>query len=150
MSKPRILNPVILLRTAVVLMFIHFAGHTVGMFGSPSHGSEEVAVLDTMKTHHFDMMGSSRSYWDFLEGFGFDASLNMLLQSVLLWFLAGLAKQDPAAARPFVGLLALVWLATIFLYLRYFFAAPIVFAIVMAVVLSAAWLSTKSPSSNLT
>lgn len=138
------MKPVILLRTASVLMFVHFAGHTLGMMSGPSHGAEEIAVIDTMRSHFFDTMGSNRSYWDFLRGFGFDASINMLLQAILFWFLARLARTDQATTRPFIALFAIGWLVTAVLYIRYFFLAAIVFAIVMVIVLAAAWATTNA------
>jgi hypothetical protein len=124
-------------------MLVHFVGHTIGMVQGPSHGAEEVAVIEAMKAHHFNMMGSSRSYWDFFLGFGFDASLNMLLQAVLLWLLAGVARTDTAMARPFIAAFALAWAAGVPLCIRYFFAAPIVFGIVMVAVLVAAWATAR-------
>jgi hypothetical protein len=134
------LKPVILLRIAAVLMFIHLAGHTMGMLQGPSHGAAESAVIDAMKSRHFDVMGSSRSYWDFFLGFGYDASLNMLMQTVLLWLLANMAKTDPVRTRPFTALLTLTWIGSVALDVRYFFAAPLVFAIVLTVVLALAWI----------
>jgi hypothetical protein len=44
------------LRIAAVLSLINCAGHTGGLFSSPRHGAEEVAVLETMKAHQFDFM----------------------------------------------------------------------------------------------
>ncbi len=55
------MKPSILLRIASVLAVIHFAGHTFsGMLRAPSQGSEETALLEAMKSHHFDFMGSMR------------------------------------------------------------------------------------------
>jgi hypothetical protein len=136
-------KPVILLRAAAVLMFVHFAGHTIGMLQGPSHGPEEVVVIEAMKTHHFDVMGSSRSYWDFFLGFGFGASIDMLLQTVLLWLLSSLARKDAASARPFIAVFVLVWIANVALCARYFFIAPLAFAILMELILIAAWMCTR-------
>jgi hypothetical protein len=122
-------------------MFLHFAGHSLGMLRGPSHGAEEIAVLDTMRNHHFDTMGSSRSYMDFFLGFGWDASINMFVQGVLLWLLATTAKTRPAEARPFIALFTIAWVASVFLYLKFFFVAPVVFAILMAIVLGSAWVA---------
>ena len=91
-----------------------------------------------MKSYGFDAMVSMRSYWDFFLGVGYDASLSLLLQAVLLWLLAGTAKKDPVAARPFIGVFACVWAATVFLYVKYFFVAPVVLAVLMVMVLGAA------------
>ena len=134
----------ILLQVAAGLMVLHFVGHTIGMLQSPSHGAEEAAVIQSMKSHEFNVMGSMRSYWDFFVGFGYDACLNMILQAVLLWFLAGLARRDAPAARPFIAILAGGWVAAFVLYLKYFFLAPTIFAVLMAVVLILAWASSRA------
>lgn len=143
-----LLKTVILLRIAAVLMFVHFAGHTIGMFQGPSHGEEEAAVLETMANHHFDVWGSNRSYLDFLRGFGFDASLNMLTQALLFWLLAGVAKNSLSTARPFIALFTLFWVAAFFLYMKYFFVAATVFAILMVIVLAAAWIGASNSARN--
>jgi hypothetical protein len=135
--------PVILLRIAAALMLLHFVGHTLGMLQPPSHGPEEVAVIDSMKSHRFNMMGSMRTYWDFFLGFGYDASLNMILQAGLLWLLSRLARRDLAATRPFIAILVLAWIGAFLLYLKYFFIAPIIFAALMMAVLGIAWASAK-------
>ena len=131
------------LRIAAVLMLIHAVGHTFGMLSGPSHGSEEIAVIEMMRNHQFDMMGTSRSYWDFFLGFGYDATINMLLQTALLWVLSRVAKTDPAMTRPFVAILTVVWIASTALYIRYLFIAPVSFAVLMVVVLAAAWITAK-------
>jgi hypothetical protein len=38
-----------------------------------------------MKSHHFDAMGFSRTYWDFYYGFGLVISGYLLVQAVMLW-----------------------------------------------------------------
>ena len=53
------------LRIASVLTMIHCILHTIGgVLSSPKHGSEELAVVETMKAHTFNVMGSMRSYWN--------------------------------------------------------------------------------------
>jgi len=137
-------SPTTLLRIAAILTLLHFAGHTLGgVFGAPTHGSEELAVLDTMKAHHFDFMGSSRAYWDFYFGFGLFTSINLLLQSVLFWQLAALAKNDAARVRPIVFVFFCGYVAFALLSWRYFFAAPLVGEIAIAVCLGSAVLAAR-------
>ena len=51
------MKPVLLLRIASVLSLIHCALHTVGgVFGRPRHGAEEIAVIETMKSHRFALL----------------------------------------------------------------------------------------------
>jgi hypothetical protein len=52
---------------AAVLSLLHCIGHTIGgVFGvdAPS-GTKEGAVVEAMKSNQFDVMGATRSYWDF-------------------------------------------------------------------------------------
>lgn len=59
-------TPTLFLRIASILTVVHCVLHTFGgVLGSPKHGAEEIAVIETMKSHPFDVMGSVRSYWDF-------------------------------------------------------------------------------------
>ena len=108
------MKPQLLLRIAAVLTLIHAVLHTVGgLLGEPSHGPEERAVIAAMKASVFDFMGSPRTYWDFYFGFGLFLSVGLVLQAVLLWQLAALAKSDPAKARPFMISLFLAFVAAI-------------------------------------
>ena len=93
------------LRIASVLSLMNCMLHTVGgVFGSPQHGAEEIAVIETMKSHRFDVMGSMRSYWDFLFGYGLFGTIGLLVQAILFWQLASFAKTNPAWTRPIVAL----------------------------------------------
>ncbi len=143
------MTPTILLRIAAILTLLHFAGHTLGgVFGAPTHGSEELAVLDAMKSHRFDFMGSARAYWDFYFGFALFTSVNLLLQSVLFWQLATLAKTDAARVRPMVALFFCGYVAFALLSWRYFFAAPLVGEIAIAACLGLATAAARPTSAG--
>lgn len=133
-----------MLRIAAVLTFIHAVLHTVGgLFSPPEHGSDEVNVLNTMKSFQFDFMGSMRSYWDFYIGFGLNVTLFLLLEAVLLWQLASLAKSDPAKARPFMLTLFFAFVAMMILSWRYFFVAPLVVEGVIAILIGLAYVWSR-------
>lgn len=138
------MRDVVLLRAASVLTFIHAVLHTVGgLLKPPAHGAQEIAVLDAMKNHAFDFMGSTRSYWDFYLGFGLFVSLGLVVQAVLLWQLAPLARKAPQVARPllvtllasFAGMMVLAW--------RYFFVAPLATEAIIAVLIAVACVRTR-------
>lgn len=58
-----LLRPSIFLRIASVLTLIHCAAHTIrGVLSGPTHGAEEIAVIETMKSHAFNFGGFQRSY----------------------------------------------------------------------------------------
>lgn len=136
-----------LLRTASVLTLIHAVLHTVGgLFSPPEHGPDEINVLNTMKAFQFDFMGSMRSYWDFYFGFGLIVTLFLLLDAVLLWQLASLAKSDAEKARPFMLTLLGAFAAMMVLSWLYFFIAPLVVEGIIAVLIGAAYALTLRPS----
>ena len=97
------MNATLFLRIASVLSLIQCVLHTVGgVFGSPKHGAEEVAVIETMKSHRFDFMGSMRSYWDFVFGYGLFVTIDLIVQTILFWQLAVRQVEsglDPANCR---------------------------------------------------
>jgi len=129
-----------LLRFAAILSFLYFLGHSAGMPWTPSIGAGPEVVVRGMRSVRFDVFGSSRTYWDFYQGFGLTLSVLQLLESVVLWLLAGLAAEAPAQVRPFVLAFLIANLAQLVLVFRYFFLPPIVFCVVIAVCLGlAAW-----------
>lgn len=129
-----------LLRIAAILSFLYFLGHSAGMPWTPSTGGESEAVVGGMRSFRFDVFGSSRTYWDFYQGFGLTVSVLQLLGSVLLWLLGGLAADAPAQVRPFVLAFLAASVAQLVLVLRYFFLPPIVFCVAITVCLGlAAW-----------
>ena len=135
------MRPTLFLRIAAVLSLINGVGHTIGVFSSPKHGAEEIAVLETMKSHHFDVMGSVRSYWDFLFGYGLFITIGLLVQAILFWQLAGLAKTNPAWTRPIVALFFLNCIGVAIVSWKYFFIGPTVAQLLIAGCLGAAFVT---------
>src|SRR4051812_42518805 len=88
-----------LLRAASVVMLLFAVGHTLGAPDSWSPPGE-TEVLRAMRSFHFVILGSSRSYWDLYFGFGLFGGVCQFLQAVLLWQMATIAKTDPGKVRP--------------------------------------------------
>ena len=121
------MKPPVLLRLAAVFVAVFALGHTVGMLNAgEAQGIAEAAVLAAMKAYHFDMMGTSRTYWEFFLGANWFMSASALLLVVLLWQAAGLARRHGASVRPLVVTLALGCAAYAVLSAVFFFAAPVV------------------------
>ena len=137
------------LRIAAVLSLINCAGHTGGLFSSRRHGAEEVAVLETMKAHHFDVMGSVRSYWGFLFGYGLSVTITLLVQAILFWQLAALAKRNPVATRPIVALFFFSCIGVAIVSWKYFFIGPAVTQLLIAACLGVAFVKAGVPRSAL-
>lgn len=58
-----------LLRVASGLQLMFAVAHAFGHSTVPSRGGEENAVVEKMKAFTFDVMGSTRSHWEFYEGY---------------------------------------------------------------------------------
>jgi hypothetical protein len=139
------LTPSMFLRIASVLTFLHCIGHTIGgVVGvdAPA-GTAEGAVVEVMKSKHFEVMGASRSYWDFFFGFGLIITVTLLIQSVLFWQLAGLAKIDAARIRPIIAGLFFANIAYGILAWRFFFAPPLIGSVLTAIALGLAYLKAR-------
>lgn len=134
------LRPHILLRAASILALLHALLNTfAGLLSGTSDNRAEVAVLNAMKALRFDAMGSSRTYWDFYFGFGLFLTVSMALISALLWQFASLAKTESAIARPLVGSLCAAFIAFAILSGLYFFIAPLVLEVFIAIILGLAF-----------
>jgi len=131
------------LRVASVISLLFAAGHTLGgrKDWSPIGASE---VLTAMGTFRLEFQGVSRTYLDFYRGFGYTISVTQLLQAVLLWQLAAIAKRDPLLVRPMIAAFALATLACACLAWRFIFPVPAVFAAVLAACLAVAFFLARA------
>src|SRR5260221_318879 len=73
------------LRIATIVALLQFVAHTsLVVFSSPKHGPEEVSVIQAMKSHRFNFLGSQRSYWDSYFGYALEAAFICLIEAVRL------------------------------------------------------------------
>lgn len=128
----------LLLRIASVISLLFTAGHSLGGLRKWSPMGEN-EVLQAMTTVRFETMGANRSYLDFFMGFGWSISVSMLMQTVLLWQMASLARTDPAHVRPMIGVVALATLASGVIAWRFIFPLPALFSGVLFIALVAAY-----------
>jgi hypothetical protein len=136
----------VLYRIAAVLLLLFAAGHTFGFRqNNPEWGAG--AVLELMRSVHFDAQGFTRTYWDFFSAFGLFFSVFLLFSAVLAWLLGGFPAETLARVRGIAWALAGCFVAITALSWRFAFTTPIVFSILITVCLiAAAWLSTKPRS----
>jgi hypothetical protein len=138
------MKPTILLRIASALTLVFCAGHTYRALDPLSRSPEEAAVFMAMQAYPFNIMGFRRTHWDFYRGFSLLFSAALLLLAVLLWQIGGLAKSDPARARPLIASLFLGYLAFTILCGMYFFTAPAVLSAVVAICLALACVAPRA------
>jgi hypothetical protein len=137
------MRTVLFLRIASVLTLVHAALHTIGgVFGGAAPGVQET-VVTAMKVNQFPVMGITRSYWDFYMGLGLGATVFMTMEAIVLWQLGSLAKTEALRLRPIVTTLLVGWLAMAANSFRYFFAAPAIFEVLIALCLGLAIASAR-------
>ena len=118
------MKPSILLRIASVLTLVFCAANTYRALDPMSRGAEEAAVFMAMQAYPFNIMGFRRTHWEFYRGFSLLFSAALLLLAVLLWQIGGIARSDPARARPLIATLFLGYFGFTILCGMYFFTAP--------------------------
>jgi len=134
------------LRIASVLAIIHAILHTIGgVLSKPKNSAPEIAVIEAMKSRSFNVMGSMRTYWDFFYGYGWLLGLALLVEGILFWQLATIAKTNAAPIRPIIMLFCLNFVVTTVIAWKYFFIAPAVTEILIAAFLAAAYF-TAAPA----
>lgn len=126
------------LRIASIISLIFTLGHTAGGLRkwSPMGDND---VLRAMTSVRFDTMGANRSYLDFFTGFGWSISVAMVMQTVLLWQMASLARTNPASVRPMIAAIALATAASGVIAWRFIIPVPALFSIALLIPLAAAY-----------
>jgi hypothetical protein len=138
-TESMVMTATMFLRIASIISLVFTIGHTLGgrKQWSPMGDNE---VLKAMSTVRFDAMGANRSYLDFFMGFGWSISVAMLLQTVLLWQLASLARTDPARLRPMIAAFAVATVASGIVAWRFIFPVPALFSVALLIPLVAAYI----------
>ena len=137
------MKPVLFLRIASVLTFIHAALHTIGgVFGKVTSGPATVAV-QAMKANQFLVMGHMRSYWEFYRGMGLGISIALTAESLVFWLLGSLARRDPVGLRPILAVFMVAYLVFALNSYVYFFGAPVVVEVMIAACLGMAILTAQ-------
>src|SRR5437868_12856265 len=133
-------------RIAAVLLLLFAVGHTLGFRQSdPKWGVD--ALLDSMRSIHFDVQGFNRSYWDLFTAAGFSVGVLYLFAAILAWQLGGLPAATLALMRGTAWAFAFCFAIITVVSCRYLFIMPIVFSLVITLFLiAAAWLSARQAS----
>jgi hypothetical protein len=137
------MRTVLFLRIASVLTLIHAVLHTIGgVFGGPDPGVQQATVA-VMKANTFPVMGVTRSYGDFYMGLGLVVSVFLTVEAVVFWQLGSLAKTDALRLRPVLATFLVGYLGAAVVSWRYFFAAPVITEILIALCLGLAIASAR-------
>jgi len=133
-----------LYRIASVLLVLFAVGHTFGFRQSdPTWGVD--ALLQSMRSIHFNVQGFSRTYWDFFVAAGLSVGVFYLFAAILAWQLGGLPAQALALMRGTRWTFALCFFVITVVSGSRLFTIPIVFSLVItACLIAAAWLAGKA------
>jgi len=133
------------LRIASGLTMFLALGHTAGaVLAGPSHGPEEVALREAMRTYRVTEMGMERNYWDFYIGSGWTITALIVASAVVMWLLAPLARHATGDAKRIAGVFAAGYGAITVISLLYFVTAPIVVSAAITACLAAAAFGTTA------
>lgn len=137
------MKPSVIYRVTAALLLLFAVAHTLGFSQSdPRWGVE--ALLTSMRSTHFDVAGSSRTYWELFLAAGYSVGVFYLFSAVLAWQLGGLGRETLARLRAVSWAFALCFAAITIVSWRYLFIVPVIFsAVVTACLLAAAWLAAK-------
>jgi len=140
------MKPTVFLRIASVLTLIHSALHTIGgVFGKAKGGAAQ-AALSAMQSNQFPVMGLTRSYADFYRGLGLAVTIFLAAEAIVFWQLGSLAKDDALRLRPILVTFLIAYLALAINSYLYFFFAPVVVEILIALCLGLAIVNAKRSS----
>ena len=130
----------VLYRVAAILILLFDLGHSVGCpWSDPKWGVDTSAMRSTQ----FQILGFTRTYWDFYVGFGLCISVFLLLAAVLAWQLGSLPRETFPLLRVTAWVLSLTFVALTVLNWMHFFTIPIVFSGLIAVFLISATALSK-------
>jgi hypothetical protein len=137
------MNASLWLRVASAISLFFAAGHTLGGLKSSWSPIGETDVLAAMRTFRFDVAGANRSYLEFYRGFGFILSVYLVMQAVLLWQLASVAKADRIQAQPLIWTIFIGSIATGALTWKFLFPIPVYFGAVVTASLGLALIASR-------
>jgi hypothetical protein len=127
------------LRIAAGLTIVQLVGHIFGaVLAGPTHGPEEVALREAMRSYRVTGMGIERSYWDFYFGFGWVITAFLATVAAVIWYTARIAQDAPTLARPLIASLVIGYAAVTFTCMLFFITAPILIAAAITACLAAA------------
>jgi len=134
-------NPKPLLRVSSILSLVAGFGHTfLFLTYKPSHGPQEIAVVDAMKSASFHFgWPASHSYWELYFGYGLFVAISCFVEAGVLWQLANLAGRDSSSVKGMAAIFFLGEAGYAVLMFKFFFLIPIVVHTALAILLATAF-----------
>ena len=126
-----------LFKTGAIWLVIMGMVHSISLFQklAPANDTEK-QLLGLMSNYRFDLLGSSRSMADLLQGF----SAAFMLAALGIGALNLVLARERAGVLKRVALINAIWLAAMMANsLRYFFVVPTSFLAIGLVIFALAW-----------
>ncbi|MGH7923773.1 MAG: LIC_13387 family protein [Candidatus Binatus sp.] len=137
------MKPWIWLRLAAVLQGIGSVLHTIATTVRPNHGPAEEALFAAMQSFHFQIMGATRSHWDFYRGYELSITVVFGIIAVLIWQLGTLSRAEPRQAMPLIVTMLIAQILLDVVSWEYFFAGPGTMSVLIAACLAASLLGLR-------
>jgi hypothetical protein len=132
-------------RISAVILLLFAVGHTVGFLTFKPPTEQGLAVREAMTNVHFQVDGKIFSYGGFYRGFGLSATISMLFEGFICWFLGGLARRHPREVVAIGWALIVQQVAGMALSLMYFGIPPIILSALLTIcIVIATLLAAKS------
>jgi hypothetical protein len=131
------------LRIGAVLQAVGTVLHTIATSDPPSRRPGGEAVFGAMQSFHFQIMGVSRSHWDFYRGYELSITVAFGVLAVLIWQLGNLSRSQPRQAIPLILTILVAEILLSAIGWEYFFAGPGGMSILIAACLVAALLGLR-------
>jgi hypothetical protein len=110
-------------RIAAVLLLLFAVAHTLGFSQSDPTWKVD-ALLGSMRSIHFDVLGFSRTYWDFFVAAGYSVGVFYLFAAILAWQLGGVPAATLASMRAATWAFAVAFAAIAVVSWRHLFIVP--------------------------
>lgn len=142
------MRPTVFLRIASVLTLIHSVLHTIGgVYSQPAPGAA-ATVAAVMRDTPFPAFGTMHTYAEFYRGFGIGITIFLTVEGVVFWLLGSLAKIQATRLRPILAVFLIGYLAFSVNSYVYFFSAPVIFEVLIAMCMGLA-IATSGPSPSM-
>lgn len=132
-------------RIVAALILLFALGHTLGFNKvDPSWGVG--APLAALREIRFTAQGTpDRTYWGFYLGFGYFCSVLLLFAACVAWQLSRLPNETLRRLQFISWAFAMVFVVDAFLAWRFFFTAPMIFTMLIALgSIAGAWRARAS------
>ena len=132
------------LRALALVLALFTLGHTIGNIPRITRGEQEASVVAAMQGFRFPIMGFTRSYWDFYQGFSLTITALLAVLMLIAWQAAGIADKSYQSALPFAVSLLVACAALGVISWHYFFAGPVIASCLAIGCATAAVISLRS------